>query len=223
MPSVRPRVVTCTVWCDICRHLRILGAWKMLVAPQSIIAHMHHILPFLSHICSSWIMCAESSISVLHRYSPNILALWLSRTTVDFSEIQWGWTSSRVAISACAANFSVPSSVTSNLPHRARCHWRYTSFLLAECRRMVGAWFVDCHHCHLCLCLCHLWGWVYLGSSTYSILGIGRFYDCHHIVGISCWLSVMHIPPRWPMATKLDLSHHCCRMAYCTCWAWMGS
>ena len=54
--------------------------------------------------CTSWTMFAESGISVPYRYWLNILALGLSRTTDDSSEIWWGWTSSRVTISVYVAN-----------------------------------------------------------------------------------------------------------------------
>jgi len=55
--------------------------------------------------CTLWTMFAESSVSVPFRYWHIILALGLWRTTDDSGEIWWGRTSSRVAISACAANF----------------------------------------------------------------------------------------------------------------------
>ena len=80
-------------WCvppDIPSHLRSLGVMKILVAPQSIRAHTRCISPSLSRIGASWIMCAESGVSVPHRYWLNVLALGLSKTTLDFSEIRWG-------------------------------------------------------------------------------------------------------------------------------------
>jgi len=211
----------CATSCEISRRRRCLGAIRMLVSPQSMWAQMLCISPFLSRIWTSWMMCAESGVSVLHRYRPNIPALRLSRMTLGFREIWWGWTSSKVAISACPPNFSIPSSILSNLPRHARYRARYTSHLLVECQRIVGAWFGDCHLCHLCLCICHLQAWVYHGSSTWSISGIGRFYDCSCMVGISHCLSLMHKSSWLPMIKEVDLSRR--RMTYRTFRAWMGS
>jgi len=82
---------------------------------------------------------------------------------------------------------------------------RYASVLLAEYRRIVGAWIADCGLCRLCVCLGDVRGWDYLGSSVWSIWGIRNLHDlCRHTVGISRCPSVMHRPPRLHMLTEVD-------------------
>ena len=61
---LRPRVVVQAAWCRSLSLWRSLGVIKMLVALQSIGARTLCILPCLSRICTSWIMCAESGVSV---------------------------------------------------------------------------------------------------------------------------------------------------------------
>jgi len=95
-------------------------AIMMLVAIQLKRALMHCIFPVLSSNCASWMMCAECSISLPHRHRCNILGIRCSGMPLNLNEMQWGWTSSRVAISACAPNFPISSSIWSNLHLLAR-------------------------------------------------------------------------------------------------------
>jgi len=211
--------------CDIPSGLRSLGDIEMLVVLLLKTAHTHCISSFLPCICTSLNVFAESGVSVPYWSWLNIPALGFSRMTLDFWEIQWGWTSSWVTICACAPKFSIPSSVSSNLPHRARYWQTYTDSLLADCRRNVGAWFVDCCLCHLglCFCLCHLQGRDNHGSSAWSISSIGRCYDgrqCH--IGISRWLSVVCRPPWVAMVMEVDLLVRWL-MTCPTCRGWMDS
>jgi len=164
----KPIVVVCASSCDIPSLLSNLVAIKTLVALQWMRARTRCISPCLSRIWISWIMWAESGVSVPHRYWLNICALGLSRITLDFSAIRWGRISSKVAINACGPTFSNPTSLSSNLPRRAKYRERYASFLLAGCRKIAACWSVGFR----CLCrLCRLLEWVCRGKSHGSISG----------------------------------------------------
>jgi len=161
----KPSVVICAASCDIPSFVTNLGAIKMLVAPQSITAHMHCISPCLSRIWILWIMWAESGVSVPHRYWLEICALGISRITLDFSAIRCGRISSKVAMNTCDPTFPNSSSLSSNLPGRAKYRERLVSFLLAGYRKIAAFWSVGFRH------LCHLLEWVYRGKSHGSISG----------------------------------------------------
>lgn len=182
----RPRMVMCTASCDIPSHFRRFATLMMLSAPQSMIAHPSCISSFLCRICTSWTICVEFCNLVPQRYCLNILTIRLSSRSLDFTAIRCCRTSSRVAINACMPNFSIPTSICSNLPSHTRYQDRYTSCLLAECQRIFGDWLVNWHLGCLGLCMWHLRRWLCHGSSAWGISDIGRFYCHRRIRGIFC-------------------------------------
>jgi len=84
----RPRVVVCSFSCGSPSIGRSPGGMKMLIAPRSMSTRMGHMSQCWSPIISSWILCAESRVSVLQRYWLYMWALRLSRITLGFSAIR---------------------------------------------------------------------------------------------------------------------------------------
>jgi len=86
-----------------------LSDFKMLVAPQAIGDLPYCTLPFMFCTTNSWMICAESCLSVPHRYWLNIRA-GLCRMNLDFKAILGGCISSKVATKARFPQFSNPNS-----------------------------------------------------------------------------------------------------------------
>jgi len=194
----------------------------MLVVLYTIRCCTRCIFLILSSNCTLHTVSAKSGISVPHRYWLIIPALGLSGMTLDFRVIRWGWTLSSDTITACTPNCSIPSCGSSNLPLHTRYQERCTSVLLAQCWRIICAWFIDYRLCHGGLCLYHVREWVYLGCSAWSISGIGRVYNHCSVINISRGLCMMHKPPRVSMVTQGDNRCHC-RLSYRTCRSWIGT
>jgi len=91
-----------------------LGDLKILIAPQLISSLTHCMLPCMFHTRTSRMICAESGLSVPHRYWLDIRAR-PSRMTLDFKAIRCGGISSNVAIKAQVSKCSNPNSFWSSL------------------------------------------------------------------------------------------------------------
>jgi len=177
----------------------------MVVALQPIRARTHFISQWLSHTWISWVMFAESGVSVLDTYWHNVCALGLSRIILDFSTILGDDMSSKVAINGCNPTLSNPSSLSSNVPCRVKYQVRYTSYLLAGCRKIADFCAVgSSRHCSLL-------EWVCWGKSHGSISGTEMICDHRHNLSISHLPFAPHRPPMIPtvlMFSRNVFRHH---------------
>jgi len=119
-PPIRARLVMGAALWDIQGSMRSVVAIKIPIVLPSLRACAHSISPFLSCNYPSWTMFAELGTSVPPRYWLGILVIWLSPMTPGISEIGWGWTSSRVSITAWPPAFSISNYTFSNRPHPSR-------------------------------------------------------------------------------------------------------
>jgi hypothetical protein len=96
-----------------------LGNIKMLVAPVSISALTCCMLPYMFRTRTLWMICAESGLSVPHRYLLDNRAR-PSRMTLVFKAIWCSCISSNVTNKARFPKCSNPHSVLSSLSHHVR-------------------------------------------------------------------------------------------------------
>lgn len=97
-------IVMCTASRGSPSQLTSCGAMKMLVAPQTMSAHIVFNVLCQSRIRTSSKMCGESGLSVPHKYSLHLRAFGLSKTTISLNTIWCGWISSNVAVNVLIPN-----------------------------------------------------------------------------------------------------------------------
>jgi hypothetical protein len=133
----------------ISRFLSRLRDIKLLVAPQTISALTRWLLPCMLRTRTARTICAESGLSMPHRYGLNGSAQD-SRMTIDFKAIRCGCMLFKVANKARFSKLSNPNSVSSSLSRRVRNQGRYTSFSATACRRTFGVYVVCGYSCSYC-------------------------------------------------------------------------